>query len=826
MARCALIDPLNAWWAQQLVLCDWAFDPDPLSVAPEAARARLEALGVGDRGELGWRLLEALGPGGSGADPARLLDALELVALAGSAGWLGEAEARAWAHWLAGEIAAHHRDLDAWLAALLRARSAEGWVRGDDGFAEACEALSVLEHEGDGITWERLGEWLAVHDRPDAPWPETGGAPAWRLRAGFAPVVAVPAGEHDWGGLSAWLDEVWQIRDRDDLVRALLWLGAQGDRQGWDLDATRLLAQGADDRRAWLSGLEGPERRYGRVLLDFVEHGEPLEWAAWDWLRLVDLAWAGACQGWLDAEEAEDFALHATDLVLHRYSDWAALARAYQRGRSLFEGRDLLPACDADWGLLLQSPVSPWRTPLQGLVEPALLERSRLAVRAWRSAPRHWVLALASVREPELAARQGPTTAVAAARREDARHYLAETLDLHPEEGVEALVRYWLPAQAHHLNQLAADAAHGALPPAETPFGRPEPAALAMRDGLRRASRHAATIHMAEKYAFYLQMAMDSEAFDAEGLTGLAEALRGSLCRFYPDARRLLEAWAEWDGLLPEEGQPPLTAEIRWHAEDPGSLFHWLDWRGGEWQEPAARPSLSLFTAMSLVGPLNSPPWSLPHRESEREARAIREWIDGHYGLHSAEELDDFLDFLLEAGDRQEYQINYAPYTLNAARLASEIATLESGECRDEERAHLLRLQRVRDNEDGCNDTDLAAWDVAQAVDLAIAARQLGWLDAAAFETVLERAHALAAAHYSGWESYARGLYAGFSFFMGETPERESFLAGLRQALVAWLSAAPPLAGPWASLEFPGARPRHWAPMHIDTLPGDSRLLH
>ena len=141
-------------------------------------------------------------------------------------------------------------------------------------------------------------------------------------------------------------------------------------------------------------------------------------------------------------------------------------------------------------------------------------------------------------------------------------------------------------------------------------------------------------------------------------------------------------------------------------------------------------------------------------------------------------------------------------------------------------RQHLLRLQRVRDNEDGCNDTDLTAWDLAQAVDLAIAARQLGWLSAEAFDGLLERAHGLAAAHYSGWDAYARGFYAGFSFFMGETPEREGFLAGLRQALVAWLSAAPPLAGPWASLEFPGARPRHWAPMHIDTLPGDARLLH
>jgi hypothetical protein len=821
-----LIDPLNAWWAQQLVLCDWAFDPDPLSVDSEAALARLQGLGVADRGELGWRLVESLGVGGSLADPARLLSALEVVALAGSAGWLEEPGARAWAHRLAAEISAHHGDLDAWLSALRRARSVEGWVRGDDGFAEACEALSALEHDGDGITWERLGEWLAIHDALPSLWPSGEEAQVWRLRAGFAPVVALPAGEQDWAGLAGWLGDAWQIHDRDDLVRALLWLGAQGDRQGWDLDASRLLESDPASRYAWLHKLEEPDQRYGRVLLEFVEHGEPLEWGAWDWLRLVDLAWAGACLGWLSDREASDFALHGADLVMHRYSDWSALARAYQRGRSLFEGRNLLPAFEVDWRLLLQSPVSPWRPALQGLLEPSLLERSRQAMRDWRADARHWVLALAAVREPELAARQGPAAAVPTARREDARQYLAETLDLHPDEGVEALSRYWLPAQAHHLNQLAADAAHGALPPAETSFGPADSAGLASRDALRHGSRHAATVHMAEKYAFYLQMAMDSEGFDTEGLARLAEALRASLCRFYPDARRLLEAWASWEALLPEEGQPSLAAEVRWHEEDPGSLFHWIDWRGGEWQEPGPRPSLFLFTAMALVGPLNSPAWSLPHPESERERVSIREWIDGHYGLHGAEELGEFLDFLLETGDRQEYQINYAPYTLNAARLASEIATLESGECSDEERTHLLRLQRVRDNEDGCNDTDLAAWDVAQAVDLAIAARQLGWLEEPAFVAVLERAHGLAAAHYSGWDSYARGLHAGFSFFMGETPERESFLAGFRQALVAWLAAAPPLAGPWASLEFPGARPSHWAPMHIDTLPGDSRTLH
>ena len=821
-----MVDPLNAWWAQQLVLCDWAFLPDPLTVEADTAIERLTALGVTDRGELGWCLLEAVGGGAAHANPARLLSGLEVVALSGAAGWLSESRARGWARRLAQEITSHHAGLDDWLAALRRACSAEGWVRGDDGFGEACEALSTLESDGVGVTWEMLQEWLASHDAPDTLWPADPEAQVWRLRAAFFPVVELPAGRHDGHGLARWLDETWQVTDRETLVPTLLWLAAQGDRQSWDIDARRLLDADAEARRQWPSALAGGERDYGRVLLGLLEQGEPLEWAAWDWLRLIDLAWSGASLGWLTAEEARDFAVHGADLALRRYSDWPAMVRAFQRGRSLFEGRNLLPALEADWSLLLHSPVSPWRQALQGLIPEPLIDASRAAMRAWRSDPRHWVLALAAVREPEFGSRQGPLAELSTARREEARSYLAETLDLHADEGVDALSRYWLPAQAHHLNQLAADAAHGALPPAATPFGQPTVDELASRDALRQGSHHAATIHMAEKFAFHLQMAMDSGDFDTARLNELVRALQGSLCRFYADTRRLLQAWLHWETLLPEPEQPPMVAEIRWHLEDPGSLFHWLDWRGGAWREPGPRPTLEHFTAMALVGPLNSPAWSLPQAESQRECDAIRDWVDGHYALHGKAELDEFLDYLIEVGDRQEYQVNYAPYTLNTRRLVSEIATLESGECSEEERAHLLRLTRVRDNTDGCNELDMAAWDIAQAVDLAIAGRQLGWLEEAAFLALLERAHGLASEHYASWEAYARGLHAGFSFFMGETPERESFLAGFRQALVAWLCGAPPLAGAWASLDFPGARPRHWAPLHIDTLPGHRRTLH
>ncbi|MGQ7248188.1 DUF1266 domain-containing protein [Halomonas sp. V046] len=818
-----MVDPVNAWWAQQLVLCDWAFMPDPLMLPEEAARERLSALEVVDRGELGWRLLEHRAD--SDASAAQLLAGLELVALAGAAGWLEGDHTRLWAVSLIAEIHTRYDDLDAWLEALCASRSASGWLQGDDGLLEACQALSKLDADGDGVTWALLGQSLSKEKRADL-WPDAPLARVWRLRAAFAPVLACPAGPDDWNGVEAWLAEGWQVHGRDDLVRSVLWLTSQGDRQGWDIDAARLMQLPAAERHAWCEGLGAQERPYGRVLCRYVDQGEPLEWAAWDWLRAVDLAWAGACAGWFDAQEASLLACHAGDLILRRYSDWSALSRSYQRGRSLFEGKDHLPTHVVDWRLLMSSPVSPWRLPLRELLSDEVLVASRQMARDWRADPRHWVLALAAVREPELATRQGPLPSLAEARMHEAQQYLIESLELYADEGAHALVRYWLPAQAHHLNQLAADAVHKALPPAACAFGEAPGADVATRDSIAAATRHSATVHMAEKYAFYLQMAMDSEQFDAGQLATMGASLRDVLCRFYNGPRRLLESWATWDGLLPEPDQPPLSLEVRWHIDDPGSIFHWLSWSSATWNEPGERPSLTHFTALSLVGPLNSPAWSMPCPESDREAASIRDWIDGHYGLHSATELIDFLRFLLEAGDRQEYQINYAPYTLNAGRLNSEIATLESGDCNEEERNHLERLIRVRDNEDGCNDLDMCAWDVAQAVDLAIAGRQLGWLAAEDFVAMLEQAYGLAAEHYAGWQDYAQGLYAGFSFFMGETPEREAFLAGFRQSLVAWLSGAPPLAGSWASLDFPGARPRHWAPLHIDTLPGDGRTLH
>ncbi|AVI62755.1 DUF1266 domain-containing protein [Halomonas sp. GFAJ-1] len=821
-----MVDALNAWWAQQLVLCDWAFTPHPLAVDAVAAEQRLLQLGIAHRGDLADQLFHGLGAPPGEAD--RLLGTLEWAALAGAAGWLTQAEATNWAHHVTRRITSEYSDLRAWLGDLRRALGAKGWETGaDDRFIDACQALADLESEGEGITWETLEQALLTLPELKSLWPQMPAAQPWRLCALFRPVMSYPANAIDWPDAPEWLERIWQVHDREQLLEVILWLSAQGERQRWDIEARELLTMDNAQRLEWQRNVL-EDSPYAPVLNKFVSEGEPLEWAAWDWLRVVELAWAGACCEWLSQDEADALAAHAADLIGRRYHDWYAVLKAYMRGQSLFEGvdrRGMTP--NVRHKLLMHASHSPWKHPLGTLLDDITRSASRARIKQWRNSPHHWLLALASVREPDVMLRQlNPSAPVAEQRRADAAVYLQDSLGLHADEGHQALARYWLPAQAHHLNQLAADAVHGVMPPSQTLFGQPTPDELQQRNAVKGVSRHAATIHMAEKFAFYLHMAMDSGLFEQAPLLAYASALRSCLCRFYATPKRLLDAWFAWESCLPEPEHDSLINEIAWHLDDPGSLFHWLDWRHDAWCEPGERPTLSHFTAMSLVGPLNSAVWSEPQVESPRECADIREWVESHYHLSSASDMQEFLTFMLESGDRQEYQINYAPYTLNNERLNAEIAILESGDCGEEERHHLLRLRRVRSNEDGCNDVDMAAWDIAQLVDLAIAARQLGWLERKAFADILDRAYKLAADHYAGWQEYAVGMYAGFSFFMGETPERESFLAGFRQAMVAWVCGAPVLAGPWSSLDFPGNKPRHFAPLHIDTLPEDQRTLH
>lgn len=165
-----MVDALNAWWAQQLVLCDWAFTPHPLSVDTQAAEQRLLQLGITSRNELAEQLFHALGASTGQAD--RLLGALEWSALAGAAGWLEADQARTWAHHVIRRITSDYSDLRAWLSELRRVLGAKGWEIGaDDRFIDACQALSALENEGEGITWEMLEQALAQLPAPASVWP-------------------------------------------------------------------------------------------------------------------------------------------------------------------------------------------------------------------------------------------------------------------------------------------------------------------------------------------------------------------------------------------------------------------------------------------------------------------------------------------------------------------------------------------------------------------------------------------------------------------------------------------------------------------------------
>lgn len=679
----------------------------------------------------------------------------------------------------------------------------------------------------DERTLERWLGWLAS-ERPEAPWPEADDAFIWRARAAFAPVMhlGLPT-ERERDGIAALLSRVWAVEGRDELIRTMLWLGGQGHRYGWELEYRRLQAMSREKRLKWRAAMND-QPGYAATLQGFVVHGLPNDFAAWDWLRLIDLAWAGWVMGWLSEDEARLYAAHGVDLLAHRYPDWRAVALAWQRGRSLQEGLDLMADFEAEWQLLLASPASPWQRPLASLArsDSDLIRRSRQMIRRKRSAARHWTLAIASIREPDLLYRQGVEAAPGDEQRRRSRDYLRDVLDWRQEEGREGIERFWMPGQVHHLNQLAANAAHRRLPVAETAFGKPPVDPERYRKLLAECAPANATIYMAEKYAFHLQMLVDAGHFEVAEFDAHHERLAVALSHAYDTPGRLLKDWAQWESALPEGESETLLEEIRWHAADPGSPFHWLTSPTGLWQEPGQRPSLSRFAALALSGPLNAALWGDPQVQYGSQAREVHEWLDSHYGLGSPEQLCGFLDFLVEAGDRQEYLINYAPYTLNARRLRQEIAVLESAECSEDEKVHLERLRRVERNDQQCNDLDMAAWDIAQLVDLAAAGRQLGWLSADRLDDYLNRAYTLASHHYSDWQSYAGGMLAGYSFFMMGTPERSAFLAEFKTALAAWLSGLPPLAGAWASVDFPGSQSRHWPPLHADTLPGDARVLH
>ncbi|WP_245391888.1 DUF1266 domain-containing protein [Salinicola aestuarinus] len=800
-------DILLQWWAQQLKLCGWPSVADPRDgLSVEAVSSRLAELRIGDADEFAWRLWESVS---DRREPALSnLLALELLALGVAAGWIDGSIADRWFVRVAHNIVSDTPTLSAWCRQLNRLGDAE--------LDRLIGEMLRDERQGKGPRWERVSQRLDAHAPViRLPWADD----LWRARAVVAPVLAWPLTRHD-GERQAFRQRLKvedAVTSRAKLLETIEWLTVQGDRYGWEMDGWRLQREGAKNAEAWLASL-GEQCDYGATLLAFVDRGEPLEWAAWDWLRMLDQAWLGYGAGWLSQEEAESIAARAVDLLQSRYADWQDVARAYQRGRSLSEGRDLLGGFEREWQLLLQSEDSPWSLGLHETLDEERRERSRLDLQAYHAAPDAWVLAIASVREPELAARQHLQQPVDAARRRDAEHYLSHVLGLAADEGIAGLSRFWMPAQSHHLNQLAADARHGAA----SLKGR-------ARSRLSACADHAATIVMAEKYAFYLVMASDSGRYALVDIQSLAASLAHVLGSFYADVPTMLAAWAAWSPLLNEEESAEASAlhdDLAWHRHDPGSRFHWLGASGvSGWREPGPRPQLARFTALSLAGPLNEAAWRMPQYAGEEERRSLRDWVEQQYAFQNAKDLLEFLDFLLEAGDRQEYEINYAPYTLNPGRLDSEIAMLETGDCGDEEKVHLARLRRVRDNACQCNDEDMTAWDIAQLVDLGTTGRELGWVDDAQLHGYLDAALRLARARYASWQAYAEGLYSGFGFFMDDTPERDAFLNSFREALNAWLVADPLLAGPWASLDFSSTGGR-WTPMHVDVLIGEPRRVH
>ena len=154
-------------------------------------------------------------------------------------------------------------------------------------------------------------------------WPQASAARCWRVCALLRPVTEYPGNRNAWPDAAEWLHKAWDIKDHDSLMTTLLWLSAQGERQRWDVEARLLKTLNGAEHDAWLN--EHQEAPHARLLSAFIAQQEPLDWAAWDWLRMAELAWAGACCGYLTQQDADHVAAHSVDLLCQRYADWTEL---------------------------------------------------------------------------------------------------------------------------------------------------------------------------------------------------------------------------------------------------------------------------------------------------------------------------------------------------------------------------------------------------------------------------------------------------------------------------------------------------------------------
>ncbi|WP_162299639.1 YbeU/YbeR family protein [Marinospirillum perlucidum] len=642
--------------------------------------------------------------------------------------------------------------------------------------------------------------------------------------------------ERFWPDVKSTLNTYWQVHTANDCLQLIFWLGGQGQRYAWQLDYQWLRTAEEEDKSNWYRELPEGFEGYAQLLEEKVATGgDELDVAAWDWVRMADLALAGYLAGYLSATQWRSFALVALWLLRSRYSSWEALADSYLLGYQLWQTQtdfSLSPELEVTWQQLLTLPFSPlkqldWQA--LSLDHPDF--RDALSFYSQQlDDPLMLGSLLASLRDDVSLLTGLALDDLPSSRKNEARDYLFAGLDIHPDEQLTAtLARFWQPGRVHHYDQLALNSRVGKQPLLPDNLAAVEAVWETWREQapqLAQLVAHPAGIIMAEKYAFYLVKALETDHYPLEEIQQLALALKDYLSWHYSSALDLLQAWQAWDRVLGQDSEErPLSNELNWHLQDAGSLFRFLPWKRppARLVEPGKPVSEADLATLNLVGPLTGLHWSWPEKLPQHPRQELKNLLQDTHLFQDAGDLKDYLNHLLVAGDRQEYMIVFSPFTLNSQRLEHEIEAQQQEGRDDEQEGYYQRLLRVRDNVLGVNDVDLTAWDMAQLVDLAVAGYQLDWLSDAELREWLGKARSLITREYTGWSDFAQALLAGYNFFMHETEKREELLEVFSQRLLSLLIAVPAQAGLWYTLAWPGDRQPAWN-HSAASLTGNQRL--
>lgn len=624
-----------------------------------------------------------------------------------------------------------------------------------------------------------------------------------------------------WPDVQTTLNEYWQVHSAKDCKQLLYWMAGQGQRYAWQLDFAWLQQAEESDREVWRNELPEDYTGYANLLSDLEESGD-LDVAAWDWVRMADLALGAYLAGYLTQAEWRTFALMALWLLRSQYSSWEELAASYLQGYKLWQTQtdySLSPELEKTWAMLLDSPFSPFKQldwQALSLDHPDFRD-ARTSFSAKLDDPLLLACLVASLRDDASLLTGLAPDELPEERSDEARDYLFAGLDIHPDEGLTStLARFWQPGRVHHYDQLALNCRINKKPRlARNLAAIPEVWDIwrLQSPDLADLVKQPAGIVMAEKYAFYLVKAEETQHYPKAERKRLTLALKDYLSWHYSSAKEMLIAWQGWDEVLSKaEEEKPLLAELAWHLKDPGSLFRFIPWKRPQvsFTEPGKPVSEADLATLNLVGPLTGIHWSWPEKLPAWPRDELKNLLQDTHLFQTADDLLDFLNHLLHAGDRQEYLIAFSPFTLNEARLDAEIETHEQDDRDEEQDAYYQRLLRVKHNSLGVNDVDLTAWDMVQLVDLAVAGYQLDWLDDAQLRDWLAKVRGLITEEYYGWDDFSRALLAGYNFFMNESEQRDELLETFSQRLLSLLIAVPPQVGLWYTLAWPGEKARDW----------------